>query len=84
MWDRLWVPTPRNLKQKRELWPFGLSELPAGAPSSPGSAYGMGTWVPWRGDPLQGLPGQLLQFGLGIVQAVAFHVLMRGVRQELV
>ena len=55
-----------------------------GAPSSLGLPRDVGTWVPWCGDLLLGLPGQLLQFGLGIVQAVALHVLMRGVRQELV
>lgn len=32
----------------------------------------------------RGSPGQLLQLGLGVVQAVALHVLVRGVCQELV
>lgn len=32
----------------------------------------------------RGSPGQLLQFGLGVIQAVAFHVLMGRVGQELV
>lgn len=54
-----------------------LSKLRRGRGDTPLS------WA-WRGAPKASSPGQFLQFGLGVVQAVALHMLMRGVGQELV
>lgn len=67
------------------LWAGGRSSRPVSA-HHPGSATpGQWGWAPRPGLPaVRGSPGQLLQLGLGVVQAVTLHVLVGSVGQQLV